>query len=82
MSVSEISKPNPTAISVSFYDELLSVTLADGRIIAVPLEWFPRLRNASQEQLAAWRLVGGGIGCAFQRNPATDSNRKRPLIPI
>ena len=38
------------------------VHLEDGRTILVPLEWFPRLRDASSAQLAHYRLVGQGIG--------------------
>jgi hypothetical protein len=28
----------------------------------VPLEWFPKLRDASAEALGDWRLVGRGVG--------------------
>jgi hypothetical protein len=38
------------------------VVLADGRELAAPLEWFPRLRDATPEQRAKWRLIGGGQG--------------------
>jgi hypothetical protein len=27
-----------------------------------PLEWFPRLRDATAEQRKRWRLIGGGVG--------------------
>jgi hypothetical protein len=47
---------------VSFEDELLQVFLSDGREIRVPLEWFPKLRDASPEARAHWRLIGKGIG--------------------
>jgi hypothetical protein len=36
--------------------------LADGRELAVPLEWFPRLRDATPEQRSNWRLIGRGQG--------------------
>ncbi len=36
--------------------------LADGRELAAPLEWFPRLRDGSPEQRANWRLIGRGEG--------------------
>jgi hypothetical protein len=35
------------------------VTLADGREIAAPLVWFPRLLKAAPEQREEWRLIGG-----------------------
>ncbi len=28
----------------------------------MPLEWFPKLRDATPAQLASYRLVGRGIG--------------------
>lgn len=41
---------------------MLRVTLADGRELAVPLEWFPRLRDATEKQRGNWRLIGRGQG--------------------
>ena len=40
----------------------LVVQLEDGRAVHVPLVWFPRLNEASREELADWRLVGHGVG--------------------
>lgn len=40
----------------------LVVELADGRSIAVPMGWFPRLERASLDDLSNWRLIGGGVG--------------------
>lgn len=51
-----------SAVDVRFDDALLRVTLADGRELAAPLEWFPRLRDASPEQRAHWRFIGRGQG--------------------
>ncbi len=51
-----------TAVDVRIDDALLHVTLADGRELAAPLEWFPRLRDATPEQRAHWRLIGRGQG--------------------
>ena len=47
---------------VSFVDEVLQVFLSDGREIRVPLEWSPKLRDASAEERLHWRLIGKGIG--------------------
>ena len=52
----------PRATKVEFIDQMLVVCLEDGREIHVPAEWFPRLRDASEEQRAKWRLVGRGVG--------------------
>jgi len=60
-------KKEPKAISVAFDDDSLSVTLADGRVIKAPLEWFPRLRDASAEERTNWRLIGGGVGIHWER---------------
>lgn len=43
-------------------DDRLSVELMDGRAIAVPLAWYPRLANASPAQRAHWEIAGGGYG--------------------
>jgi hypothetical protein len=55
-------KLDPTAVDVQANDTLLRVTLADGRELAAPLEWFPRLRDATPEQRSHWRLIGRGQG--------------------
>ncbi len=40
----------------------LTVILADGRTITVPLEWFPRLVHATAAERKNWRLIGKGGG--------------------
>lgn len=40
----------------------LIVDLKDGRTIAVPLAWYPRLFNGTPEQRAHWEPCGGGYG--------------------
>lgn len=52
----------PRAVEVTCSDTALHVRLADGRELIVPLEWFPRLRAASTNQLRQYRLLGGGVG--------------------
>jgi hypothetical protein len=47
---------------VRIENEMLSVDLLDGRIISVPLAWYPKLFNASQEELEKWEIAGGGYG--------------------
>ncbi len=42
--------------------DYLTVDLMDGRIISVPLAWYPRLHAASPEQRDNWEVVGGGYG--------------------
>jgi len=50
------------ACSVRFTKTMMYISVADGREIGVPLEWFARLKNASARQLRNWRLIGNGIG--------------------
>jgi len=59
-------KIEPLVTDVTFTEDSLCVVLADGREIRVPIEWFPRLRNASQKQRKRWRLIGGGIGIHWE----------------
>ena len=53
---------DPHAVDVSFANDALHMVLADGREISVPLEWFPKLREASDAQRRNWRLIGKGVG--------------------
>jgi hypothetical protein len=55
-----------TAVEVSCAADTLTVVLADGRIVAVPLAWFPRLLDATPKQRAEWELIGGGIGIHWE----------------
>ena len=48
--------------AVSVDDDRLTVDLMDGRTIAVPLAWYPRLFNATPEQRQRWEIAGGGHG--------------------
>ena len=54
------AKFDATAIDVNVADDRLIVTFADGRELAAPLAWFPRLLGATQEH--NWRLIGRGHG--------------------
>jgi hypothetical protein len=55
-------KPDATAVDVTEMDDRLVVILADGREVAIPLAWFPRLLEATPEQRRNWRLIGRGHG--------------------
>ncbi len=55
-------KLDSDAVDVRATDAALHVVLADGRELSAPMEWFPRLRDATPEQRAHWRLIGGGQG--------------------
>ncbi len=56
----------PLAIDVDCAKDSLRVVLADGREIAAPLVWFPRLQKATPEERKNWRLIGGGMGIHWE----------------
>ena len=50
------------AVEARVTEEQLVVTLADGRVLSVPLAWFPRLFNASPRERERFELLGDGEG--------------------
>jgi len=54
--------PGEQVEDLSFTEDALSVALRDGRIITVPLAWYPRLAEASPEERRNWEVCGGGYG--------------------
>ena len=61
MSTLEIDVRDIRPVSVAFAADELVVTLADGRKIATPLAWYPRLRDASAAARARFELMPMGI---------------------
>lgn len=51
----------PEPVSVCFTEDSMSVSLDDGRMITVPVAWYPRLLNATPEQRLAYELSPGGV---------------------
>ena len=49
-------------VDVRLDENTLSAHLADGRVITVPLAWYPRLMDATAEQRENWQIAGGGFG--------------------
>ena len=66
MSTLTIDMEHANAIGVATTDDTLSVDLADGRTISVPLAWYPRLFHGSAEERQQWRLIGGGEGIHWE----------------
>jgi hypothetical protein len=56
----------PMACDVWFDSDMMHIRLLDGRELSVPLEWFPRLRDATKEQQRKWRFIGRGIGIHWE----------------
>ncbi|HXZ86631.1 MAG TPA: DUF2442 domain-containing protein [Myxococcota bacterium] len=61
MASSEL-KAGERIIDVSLDDDMLHVRLADGRVLSVPLAWYPRLLHASAEQRRKWVISAAGFG--------------------
>ena len=53
---------DPRAKEVNVSSDELSVLLADGRRLSVPLAWFPRLLRATPAQRARFEILGDGQG--------------------
>ena len=62
MNTSVVSPSQARARAVEFIPDAFVVHLEDGRSLTVPIEWFPRLRDATPEQRKRWRLIGPGTG--------------------
>lgn len=65
MSILVIHK-SPLAVDVRFDENKMYISLEDGRELSVPLEWFPKLRNANQDALLNFRFIGGGEGIHWE----------------
>ncbi|MBM3235077.1 DUF2442 domain-containing protein [Candidatus Poribacteria bacterium] len=49
------------AQSVEFDNVMMHVYLTDGRIISMPIIWYPLLHAATPEQRAQYEIGGGGV---------------------
>lgn len=61
-----ITKKSIEAMKITFTEDKMIVYLDDGRELAIALEWFPKHRSASREQLNNWRFIGGGEGIHWE----------------
>ena len=57
-SIVELEVPGATRIAVT--DDTLTADLMDGRTIAVPLAWYPRLVHATPAERDKWELYAEG----------------------
>jgi hypothetical protein len=71
MSTFTIDIQSVSAQQVTITADTLSVDLMDGRTIAVPLSWYPRLVHGTPEERQQWRLIGQGEGIHW---PALDED--------
>ncbi|MBI3959311.1 MAG: DUF2442 domain-containing protein [Chloroflexi bacterium] len=52
----------PRVAHVIFTRDKLSVEIADGRIVLIPLEWYPRLLDVTAAERADWRVMEDSDG--------------------
>ncbi len=52
--------------SIQFATGMIQVFLKDGRILSVPLDWFPLLENASETQRNDFQIHGDGMVVTWQ----------------
>ena len=62
MHTSSIEPQVATAVRVDVGADALVVELSDGRVISVPMAWYPRLGHASDSERGNWRFIGEGRG--------------------
>lgn len=75
MNTSAVDRPRAEAIE--FIEDAFVVRLRDGRSLTVPLEWFPRLRDASPEERAKYEFSGHGYSIHW---PAIDEDISVPVL--
>jgi hypothetical protein len=52
----------PQILEVTVSEEFLTVTLSDGRVISVPVAWYPRLMQGTITERNHWQLIAGQEG--------------------
>ncbi|CAN5299943.1 DUF2442 domain-containing protein [soil metagenome] len=62
MSSSTTESFSARAQEVTVTEDTLTIELADGRSISVPLAWYPRLAHGTPEERGNWCLIGEGNG--------------------
>ena len=62
MTTSSVATETAAAKNVRVTDRELVVELRDGRVVSVPLAWYPRLAEGSPRERRRWELLGPGIG--------------------
>ena len=62
MPTSALAAESAVARNVRVTGERLIVELRDGRLVSVPLSWYPRLAEGTPTERKRWELIGTGIG--------------------
>ena len=60
---SALTSPEELSIlEFSIDEDFLTAKISDGRIVSIPIAWFPRLRKASKEQLQNFEISPANYG--------------------
>lgn len=62
----QYSHPEAVALEVRFTDDMICLTLVDGREVRAPLEFYPNLAQATKQQRENYRFIGGGRGIHWE----------------
>lgn len=71
MSISSQATETALVIKVKVTADSLVIDLHDGRVVSVPLAWYPRLAEGTARERRQWELIGPGIGIHW---PALDED--------
>ena len=55
-----VLEADPTSVSIEIVSGKLIVNLQDARQLVIPLDWYPRLQQATEAERQNWQLLGGG----------------------
>ena len=61
MTTSTKTEVTPEPVGVRVADDAVSIDLADGRTISVPLAWFPRLLHGTPAERGNFELLREGV---------------------
>lgn len=50
------------AEAVEFAEDAMVVSLDDGRVLSIPIAWFPRLLHGTEKEREHYELIGDGEG--------------------
>ncbi len=49
-------------LNISIADDKITAEISDGRVVSIPMAWFPRLVKASQQQQQKFEISPSGYG--------------------
>jgi hypothetical protein len=55
-----VLEADPTIVSIEIAQDKLIVQLEDQRQLTIPLDWYPRLQDATDKERKNWELLGDG----------------------